>query len=142
MSTDLIYQKPVSRECRVAMAVMSGGLFLCLLTVFSVPPGEYPFAGCVFQAITGHSCFTCGLTRSLHAIAHGQLGASIRYHLFGPAFFAGILLCSIVFGAEAIRGKRYLIRHSERSRNKAIAVLIFSWVFYWGIRLISELSGN
>lgn len=134
----LICQTNVSFERRILMTLMAGGLFLGFLILFVVPPADLPLATCTFHSITGHSCLTCGMTRSLHAMAHGEFAASVRYHLMGPAVFLGMLLCFVVFTAEAISGRRSAIRTSRKIRNQAVVAFAIVWLVYWGVRLAAE----
>ena len=117
---------------------MSGGLLLGLLVLFFVPPANLPVPGCAFHSITGHSCLTCGMTRSLHAIMHGNLASSVRYHLFGPAVFLGLLLCLAVFATEAFSGRTVVICAGKKVRNRIIGVFAVLWFVYWGARLTLE----
>ena len=123
------------------MALISGGLLFGLLMIRIVPPAQIPLAECAFRSITGHSCLTCGMTRSLHAIAHGDLIASIRYHLFGPAVFGAMLLCLAIFGAEAISGRRVATVSGRRIGYRIIMAFGLSWILYWVLRLVSERVG-
>ncbi|MFI0355838.1 DUF2752 domain-containing protein [Actinomadura sp. 9N407] len=42
--------------------------------------GTYPT--CPFLALTGHQCPGCGALRTLHALAHGQLGEALALNVF------------------------------------------------------------
>ncbi len=46
--------------------------------------GLYIWSGlaCPFKAVTGMPCPTCGMTRSLVALSHGDIGASLACHPF------------------------------------------------------------
>jgi len=85
---------------------------------------------------------TCGMTRSLHAMAHGEWSASIRYHLFGPAVFLGMLLYFIIFIAEAISGKRSAMSMliDRKIKAQVLFVIALVWIVYWGTRLAAEFS--
>jgi hypothetical protein len=75
--------------------------FGAALIAFLLPPatggalhlGGWELPGlCIFRGLFGIDCPGCGLTRSWVALAHGDLGASLSYHLLGPALFAFVLL--------------------------------------------------
>jgi hypothetical protein len=127
----------LSLEHRILKMLLAGGLFLGLVILFFVPPQNIPFT-CLFHAITGHSCLTCGMTRSLHAMIHGDWVASFQYHLFGPAVFMGMLLCLIIFTADAIQGKHSRIATDTKIRRYAIGMTAIVLLAYWGSRLASE----
>lgn len=44
-----------------------------LLRHFDPNAAGSPFPGCVFRALTGYYCIGCGMTRMLHALAHGDV---------------------------------------------------------------------
>ena len=138
----MICQTDMRVEHRIAKAFISGGLFFGLLILFLVPPANLPLPACAFHSITGHSCMTCGMTRSLHAILHGDLAVSIRYHLFGPVVFLGMLLCLVSFAAEAISGMRHVIRVGGKIRSRVAGIFVILWFVYWGIRLAAEFAAR
>lgn len=137
MVLTLIRHPDVSLEHRILKGILAGGLFLGLAVIFFVPPQNIPFA-CLFHSITGHSCVTCGMTRSLHAMVHGDWLASFRFHLFGPAVFLGMLLVFLVFAADAIQGKHSKITMDRKFRRYALGMTIIVLLVYWGSRLASE----
>lgn len=134
----LIRQINLPYERRILKTLLAGGVFLGLLILFIVPPADLPLGACAFHSITGHSCLTCGMTRSLHAISHGELAVSVRYHLLGPAVFIGLLLFLVICSAEAITGKQSAIHISGKIRNQAAVVFATVWLVYWGVRLVAE----
>jgi hypothetical protein len=136
----MICQTDMRVEHRIAKALLSGGLLLGLLVLFIVPPANLPLPACAFHSITGHSCLTCGMTRSLHAILHGELTASIRYHLFGPAVLLGMLLCLMCFAAETISGRKYAKWAGGKIWSRVVGMVAILWFVYWGVRLAAEFA--
>ena len=137
---ELRCQNNLSFEGRVIRAFLAGGLLLGLLILFIMPPADLPFAGCTFHSITGYSCLTCGMTRSLHAISHGELAASLRYHLFGPAVFLLMLLASMIFTAEAISGREPAVHAGKKVKLQVLLFFVVVWFVYWGVRLAEEFA--
>lgn len=134
----LVRQADLTAGRRAIKGVVSGGLLLGLLILFLVPPANLPVPGCAFHSITGHSCLTCGMTRSLHAIVHGNLAASVRYHMFGPVVFLGLLFCFAVFAMEAFGGNSVVICVEKKVRSRVIGAFAVLWFVYWGCRLTLE----
>jgi hypothetical protein len=128
----------IPAERRITEAVIAGGLFSGLLVLFLVSPANLPLPACVFHSVTGHSCLTCGMTRSLHAMSHGDLKAAVGYHLFGPMVFLGMLLSLTVFAAEAVSGKKFLLCTGGKIRNRVVGLFAVLWLVYWGVRLVAE----
>ena len=133
-----LWQTSLSSNHRIARAILGAVVFLGLLILFIVPPANLPLPACAFHSITGHSCMTCGMTRSLHAITHGDLAASLQYHLFGPVLFFGALLFVLLFAVEAISGKQMSLQMSGRAKKHAAMLFAIVWLVYWGARLFTE----
>jgi hypothetical protein len=77
---------------------------------------------CRFQALTGVECPTCGLTRSVVALAHGDPGASLRWHPAGPLFLAGALVLAALIPLLWLRRRRPL--WGRRGFARALELLV------------------
>ncbi len=128
----------LSRGDRAFKALTAVGLLLGLWALFSLAPENIPLLSCAFRDLTGHSCPTCGLTRSLHAVSHGELLVSLHYHLMGPLLFTGMLMASLLWSVEAATGKRIRLTTNTQGARIFTAGFALMWIMYWGIRLISE----
>ena len=53
-----------------ALAAVAG---FWLLRTFDPNAAGNPFPACMFRALTGWYCIGCGMTRALHALAHGDV---------------------------------------------------------------------
>ncbi len=84
---------------------------------------------CTFLATTGWPCPTCGLTTSVSATVHGQLGRAFKAHAFGPLLVAAMaaLLAASVF--EVVTAKPVLSRIRWRSWWiwAGLAMLLGGW---------------
>jgi hypothetical protein len=69
---------------------------------------------------------------------HGDLAASIRHHLFGPAVFLGMLLCLMNFAAETISGSRYVLWAGGKIWSQVAGMVAILWFVYRGVRLAAE----
>lgn len=135
---NISWHKHLSGGDRLIKALMAAGLIVAVALLFYVPPEEIPFTTCEFYSLTGHSCLTCGMTRSLHAISHGELSESVGYHLLGPALLLVMLLSLAVFSLEAVSGKRLEVHTGRWGRRQAILIFAIVWLTYWGVRLVTE----
>jgi hypothetical protein len=124
---------------RIMKTLLAGGLALCVLGLFGGSPERLAIFSCPFHELTGLSCLTCGLTRSLQAVAHGHLVASLQYHLMGPIVFAGMLLACIRWSVEASAGRRIVLRWNARVRRIAITVVAGLWIIFCAARISVEL---
>ena len=135
-------QRPLSPARRKWRALVAGGL-ACAAALMSFLPAEgLPLPPCWFRELTGHSCLTCGLTRSLLASARGNLSVSLEYHLMGPLLFLGLLAAIAWLGTEALTGTPVSPPGARGRRLRSALILgVCLWVTYGGIRFVLELAG-
>ena len=81
---------------RLRLGVAVSG-FLALIAVYG--PVHIP---CLFSTATGTQCPACGITRSVAAIARGDLSMSLAYHPAGIGI-AGIALAAFLVPAQTQR---------------------------------------
>ena len=102
-----------------------------------------PTISCPFRAFTGIPCPTCGLTRSLLAIATGDWGHAITAHLFGPLVVVGCILAVGHSGVELMIGRSVTTFYTRIGRHpgwqSALAVAI---ALYHGSRLMQWASSG
>jgi hypothetical protein len=94
---------------------------------------------CLFHEITGVSCMTCGLTRSLDAVSHGHIVAAMQFHLLGPFLLAGLLAVCIICSVEALTGRRTVDFLNWRWHRHVLLGGAALWVVYGVARMIAEL---
>lgn len=82
---------------------------LAMVYTLGVPP-----VGCLFKAVTGVPCLTCGFTRGCLALAAGDVLAAARWNPLVPLGSAG----AIAYGSYAIAA---LLRGPERLRARLTA---------------------
>lgn len=79
---------------------------------------------CWLHAAFGIDCPMCGMTRSFVALAHGDVGAALRFHPAGPLLFVAMVVLVVAVAITAARRTRPLV---ERRRFvlafQAIALL-------------------
>ena len=123
---------PGGRRLRtlLAAAVAAAGALL-----FAVPPEAIDYT-CPFRALTGYDCFSCGLTRSLHAAARGDLLASLMFHPAGMLIALGALALAGVWLAEALTGRRAGLWRPWGRR--ALAALVAAWLLFGAGRLLMQ----
>jgi hypothetical protein len=127
----------LGRRDRVVRGAIACALGLTAMLTFVLYRISPFMPGCLFHKITGVSCLTCGMTRSLEASSHGSIRAAFEFHLMGPLVFAGIIALCIVSAAEASTGRR-IVKSMEWHRH-ALRGFITVWIVYGVIRMIVEL---
>ncbi len=115
----------------------SGILLLFLLFPFLTHHGDTGQV-CQFHALTGLSCPTCGMSRSLYEFVHLHLLASFRMHLMGPFLYLTALVLFVKTVAEVVSGKKIdpglrpvVIRH-------ILLYTLLAWIVYWLVRMAVE----
>lgn len=61
-----------------------------MIVALNDPNGNSIYPPCVFRATTGLWCPACGLTRGLHQLFNGNLGAALQHNVFLPLFVAAL----------------------------------------------------
>lgn len=80
---------------RRAWGVAAAGM---LAAAVLLPPDGAGVPMCVYRAVFGVHCPSCGMTRSVSCAVRGMWSESLAYHPLGVAF-AGLLVGVAVFGA-------------------------------------------
>lgn len=88
--------------------------------------------GCLFHRVTGLPCLLCGMTRSLAATAHGNLGEAFRLHLLGPPLFLLVAVVTALLAVEHALSRRILPRPGTRAWGRMgwgiLALLAAAWI--------------
>jgi len=111
----------VLAACGVCAAVLLYGIGL--------PP-----VGCLFKAVTGVPCLTCGAGRSLLCLSHGDLLCAVRSNPLAPAGVVGAAAYAIYAGAAWLAGPgrlraRVSAGESLLLRSAATAMLLATWAW-------------
>ena len=72
---------PPAARFRRPLAILAGG---ALLAPTLLRPGAHGPVLCPMRRITGVWCPTCGMTRAVGWLVHGDLHQSLRYHPLAP----------------------------------------------------------
>jgi hypothetical protein len=125
-----------SRWIRGGLGLMLG---VVLAVFFAVPLEMLPLPVCVLKEVTGVSCLTCGLTRSLQAASHGHIAAALRFHLLGPFLIAGLAVALMTCAVEGVGGKDMGLWGSRRLQKTVLVILVLVWILYGVVRAMVEL---
>ena len=97
--------------------------------------GMYAPFTCTFRSITGYPCPTCGSTRMVVALAHGDLRQAIGHN---PLMFAVAFLLSAHVGVRFFLRRRIVWITSGRSRRTVTAGILLAVFVNWLYLLASS----
>jgi len=129
----------MSRVLRWSLAVV--GIAAPIAIGVWVPVSAGPTL-CTFRNLTGYDCPGCGLTRSVVAFLHGDLGGSLRAHPLGAILFVGFLA---LWGSALVvwaRGGRFVSRIGTKTPTWVFAVVIGVYMAVYVLRLAGLLGGT
>lgn len=113
-------------KSRVTFLLLYSGAVFYTLVFASNGAG---FLKCPFRALTGYSCFGCGMTRSWTHALTGELGQSLHFHLLG-AIGLSVVSAMALFTLMELITRRPLIKPELRKRAENI---------FWGSALVALL---
>lgn len=90
----VIAPKPLRIAALTAAAIAAVAGFW-LLRNFDPNAANSPFPECMFHALTGWYCVGCGMTRALHALAHGDV---LRAFSMNPLAMTMLAISPLLLG--------------------------------------------
>jgi hypothetical protein len=94
-----------------------------------------PWPHCIFLAVTGHPCLTCGATRAAIAFFDLNFWAAWKWNplvfsfLCGLAFFDAYAFAVLVTRAPRLRLTQFSSTEKTLVRAVAIALLLANWIY-------------
>jgi hypothetical protein len=92
-----------------------------------------PFTVCLFKALTGLPCPTCGSTRAAGCLARGDVTGALAMNPLATMAFFGLLLWAVADLVLLTRGRAIDLTVSPRLsrvlRVAAVAALVVNWAF-------------
>jgi hypothetical protein len=94
-----------------------------------------PSPRCAFLAVTGLPCVTCGATRSMIALLHGNLLGAVRWNPLASLMFGGLVIfdlyAAIVLVGQTARLRivDWTVTEKNVARIAAISLLALNWIY-------------
>ena len=94
-----------------------------------------PWPVCLFHALTGHPCVTCGATRSAIAFFHGQFFAAWNWNPLAFLFYCALsIFDAYAFVVLVTRAPRLRITHATATeknfvRVAVVVLLAMNWIY-------------
>jgi len=131
--------RPAWRLRRLSGGILLAGGIIALLALASGMASRY---SCPFHELTGVSCLSCGMTRSIAALGNGDLTSALGFHPFGPVLMLAMALSAFGLLAEALSGQEILARVlGSRWRWGAIVVGAL-WLIFGVVRIALEWAAR
>ena len=129
----------VSETSQRQLGLLWGTVVVVLLALV---PYAWQLAGslpvCTFKAIVGIPCPTCGITRTILALADLEFSMALRTNPLGAVLLTAFLAGGLVAGVSAIRGRplkepRWSLRPIERLGLAAVIVANWAYLISRGV---------
>ena len=113
--------------------MLVGALSGLLLLAFLWQRGGLP---CLFKAVTGLPCLSCGISRALTSAVQGRMAASFRWHPLWP------LVPLLLLGYIAQRNDRFPRLARLYRRRQTWVLLLVLLLLCYGLRLYFLFPDN
>lgn len=111
------------------LSVSSGGLVLAAAWLAL----KMPWPICLFHALTGHPCLTCGATRSAIAFFHAHFLAAFEWNPLAFLCYCGLSLFNVyafqvvVLRARPLRVVQVAAKEEKFIRRFVLVLLALNW---------------
>jgi hypothetical protein len=132
---------PLSCHTRQIRSVILGIYSAPIVGTYFYHQGyKIPFLVCPLRHLTGIPCPTCGMTRSFMAIVRGDWSQALTEHLFGPIFFASLLIAAVHVAIELFTGRKLIAFYSQTISNRKALILSLVIIFSYHLLRLYHLS--
>ena len=119
---------------RIEFGIIYGVIALVLLGIARCPPMLSLAPGCVFKGLIGLPCPTCGSTRALVHLSHGEIGPAFSMNpLATLAMFGAVLYFFLSLIALAFDLPRVTFILKDRGKNivraAVVTLLLAQWAY-------------
>lgn len=132
------FNKPLLSQNITNKTIWASALLAIFLVSIFFNPEKVSFLTCFFRRATGHTCLTCGLSRSFYAISHLRLQESFKLHLMGPIIYLAMIFLFLKFSFETVARKEIQIRVSPLLKRISLMIFLCLWISFWIIRFFNE----
>jgi hypothetical protein len=112
---------------------LAGGGLVAMLAVGLLDLDRLPLTVCTFKAFTGFACMTCGATRALGLLFHGDLAAALAMNPLATVAMLAVVPWALADLALLPRGRALgldLAPALARALRVAVVVLVgANWVY-------------
>ena len=123
-----------STSGQIELGIIFGTIAIVALVLARVVPVQEILPPCVFLAVTGIPCPSCGTTRSLVQLAHGDIAGSL---ILNPLFSLMVMTSLFLFLARSaclpFSRSRITLTHTRREgtllRASMVGIFLANWIY-------------
>ena len=136
----LIHKDYIMNKARRRLSILWATLLLGFLVFpYLTNSGSTGYLECSFHQLTGLSCPTCGMSRSLYELSQFNILESFKMHLFGPVIYLLAVILFIKLSIEVIIGSTFKFEVNSIVIKRTFVAFGVIWVIYWLTRMASEI---
>lgn len=134
----LFYSSKLTKD---GMILRAAGLVIIIsffLAARIYNPSEADLLTCSFKNLTGHSCPTCGLSRSIHSFLSFRIIDSLYFNPLGAVI---ILFCAALllkFVTELISRRVFQISIIRLKSRILLSIFLAVVIISWIVKLLTE----
>lgn len=98
------------------------------------------FPPCLFHALTGLPCASCGMTRAFLDLGHGRILSALQHNLASPLVYLGAWLLMGCAALQVYQGREQIRPCWDRVKPLALPLLLAILGLGWVLRL-GRLTG-
>jgi hypothetical protein len=128
------FRRSKREQGRIEFGIIYGSIAGLILLAGRFLPLSSLAPACAFRALTGFPCPTCGSTRSIVNLAHGDIPSALAMNpLTGMAALGAVAVLFYSLFSLAFSIPIVTIDLSEREKDwmraAAVVVLLFNWLY-------------
>ena len=121
-----------------AISVLLGTIVLLSLSLESAPKG-LPL--CIFHTITGLPCPSCGMTRAVISLGHGDIRAAFFLNPVSILIYFAAWLGLILSLLQVVFEEKYIEIIWNRSKGALFPIVLIIMALTWTYKLVSHFIG-
>lgn len=118
---------------RLKRTVLVTVLFAAAAVFYLLVISKYIGIPCIFNKITGLKCPGCGITRSLIALLHLDLGRAVSLNIFSFAIITYIAAVYFHSAFQYVKTGKHRVAFPVEWINIAFLILLIAWFIFRNI---------
>jgi hypothetical protein len=90
---------------------------------------------CLFHALTGIPCPSCGMTRAFLALSHGRFHEALDLHLASPCVYLAAWVILVLSTLQLLRGRDLLTPTWHRLKDALVPLTLILMALAWLLNL-------